>query len=57
VLTQYGEVFQDIIDAVEVGRYRVNTDRTFELGEIGDAHRYMEANCTAGKLVVVTPAD
>ena len=43
--------------AVEVGRYRVNIDRTFELDEIADAHRYMEANRGFGKLVVMTPDD
>ena len=53
----YGEVLQGIIDAVEQGRYRVNIDRIFELGEIGDAHRYMEANRAVGKLVVLTPDD
>ena len=39
---------------VEAGRYRVNIDRTFEIDEIGDAHRYMEANRAVGKLVVLT---
>ena len=53
----YGHVLQEIIRAVEEGRYRVNLDRTFEIGEIGDAHRYMEANRAIGKLVVLTPDD
>jgi NADPH:quinone reductase len=53
----YGQTLQDIIHAVEEGRYRVNLDRTFELDEIGDAHRYMEANRAVGKLVVLTPDD
>jgi NADPH:quinone reductase-like Zn-dependent oxidoreductase len=43
------------VAAVEAGRYRVNLDRTFEMSEIADAHRYMEANRAAGKLVVLTP--
>jgi NADPH:quinone reductase-like Zn-dependent oxidoreductase len=45
------------IHAVEEGRYRVNIDRTFELDEIRDAHRYMEANRAVGKLVALTPDD
>ena len=53
----YGRVFQDIVDAVEAGRYRVNLDRTFTMSEIADAHRYMEANRAVGKLVVLTPDD
>ena len=53
----YGHVLEDIVRAVEEGRYRVNIDRTFELDEIRDAHRYMEANRAVGKLVVVTPDD
>ena len=53
----YGHVFQDIIHAVEKGRYRVNIDRTFGIDEIVDAHRYMEANRAVGKLVVLTGDD
>jgi NADPH:quinone reductase-like Zn-dependent oxidoreductase len=51
----YGQVLQDIIQAVEEGRHRANIDRIFKLDEIRDAHRYMEANRAVGKLVVVTP--
>ena len=50
----YGQVLQDIIDAVEAGRYRANIDRVFKLDEIREAHRYMEANRAVGKLVVMT---
>ncbi len=53
----YGGVFQEIVDAVEDGRYTVNLDRVFTMAEIADAHRYMEGNRAAGKVVVVTPAD
>ena len=53
----YGHVFQDIVHAVEDGRYRVNLDHTFKMTEIADAHRYMEANRAVGKLVVLTPDD
>lgn len=35
----YGHGLRSIIHAVEAGRYRVNIDRTFEIDEIGDAHR------------------
>jgi NADPH:quinone reductase-like Zn-dependent oxidoreductase len=53
----YGHVLQDIVDAVEQGRYRVNLDHIFEMSDIADAHRYMEENRAAGKVVVVTPDD
>ena len=33
------------------GRYRDNLDRTFPLADIADAHRYMEDNRAAGKVV------
>jgi NADPH:quinone reductase-like Zn-dependent oxidoreductase len=47
----YGEIVQDIVGRVEDGRYRDNLDRTFPLADIADAHRYMEANRAAGKVV------
>jgi NADPH:quinone reductase-like Zn-dependent oxidoreductase len=50
----YGPMFQDVVDGVESGRYRANLDRTFTLDEIADAHRAMESNRAAGKLVVLT---
>jgi NADPH:quinone reductase-like Zn-dependent oxidoreductase len=50
-------VFQEIVDAVQDGRLRVNVNRTFEMTEIAEAHRYMEANRAAGKVVVLTPAE
>jgi NADPH:quinone reductase-like Zn-dependent oxidoreductase len=49
----YGAVFQEIVDGVQDGRYPANLDRTFPLAEIADAHRYMEANRAAGKVVVL----
>jgi NADPH:quinone reductase-like Zn-dependent oxidoreductase len=49
----YGEVFQEIVDGVRDGRYNANVDRTYELDEIAEAHRFMEANRAAGKLVVL----
>jgi NADPH:quinone reductase-like Zn-dependent oxidoreductase len=47
----YGGIFQTIIDGIESGRYRLNLDRTFALADIAGAHRYMEANRAAGKVV------
>jgi NADPH:quinone reductase len=53
----YQGVFQQIVRAVEEGRYRVNLDRVFPIGEIADAHRYMEENRAVGKVVVLPPED
>jgi hypothetical protein len=47
----HGGIFQTIIDGIGGGRYRLNLDRTFPLPGIADAHRYMEANRAAGKVV------
>lgn len=47
----FGTIFQQIVDRVEDGRYRDVLDRTFPLAEIADAHRYMEDNRAAGKVV------
>jgi NADPH:quinone reductase len=51
----YGEIFPGIVGRVEEGRYRDNLDRIFALAEIGEAHRYMEANRAAGKVVGLPP--
>jgi NADPH:quinone reductase len=51
----YSGVFQDIVDRVEDGRYRDILDHTFPLAEIADAHRYMEENRAAGKVVGLPP--
>ena len=53
----YGNVFQEIVQAVQDGRYRVGLDRVFPMSEIADAHRYMESNRAAGKVVVLPPED
>jgi NADPH:quinone reductase-like Zn-dependent oxidoreductase len=47
----YTGIFQSIVDGVERGDYRLNLDRTFPLSDIVEAHRYMEANRAAGKVV------
>jgi NADPH:quinone reductase len=44
---------QRFIDSVAAGQSRVNIDRTFQLGEIVEAHQYMESNQAKGKLVVL----
>lgn len=53
----YTSVFQEIVDAVQHDRYTVNLDRVFAMDEIADAHRYMEADRAAGKIVVLPPED
>jgi NADPH2:quinone reductase len=53
----YGQVFQEIVEAIQEGRYGLNLDRVFPMGEIADAHRYMEEDRAAGKVVVVPPED
>ena len=45
---------QRIVDEVEAGAYRPNVDRVFDLTEIVAAHRYMEDDAAAGKVVVST---
>ncbi|WP_103352676.1 zinc-binding dehydrogenase [Amycolatopsis sp. CA-128772] len=47
------EVLQRIVGEVEAGTYAPHVDRIFPLDEIADAHRYMEEDRAAGKLVVV----
>ncbi len=45
---------QRYVDDVATGKVPLGLDRTFELDEIVEAHRYMEANRAKGKLVVLT---
>jgi len=52
----YRRIMQDIVRHVEDGRYHNILDRTFNFTEIAEAHRYMEANRAAGKVVVLTPS-
>lgn len=44
---------QAFVNDVEAGRIPVSRDRTFHLGEIVEAHRYMEADKARGKIVVL----
>jgi len=61
-LTVYGsgqvrvddQVFQQFIRDVEAGAIKLAISRTFPLDEIADAHRFMEGNSSAGKIVVFT---
>jgi NADPH:quinone reductase-like Zn-dependent oxidoreductase len=46
-------VLQRVVREVEAGIYRPNVDRVFGLDDIVAAHRYMENNQAAGKLVVL----
>jgi NADPH:quinone reductase-like Zn-dependent oxidoreductase len=46
-------LLQRVVDQVEAGVYRPNVDRVFGLDEIVDAHRYMESDQAAGKLVLL----
>jgi NADPH:quinone reductase-like Zn-dependent oxidoreductase len=46
-------VLQRVIREVEAGVYRPHVDRVFGLDDIVAAHRYMEDNEAAGKLVIV----
>jgi NADPH:quinone reductase-like Zn-dependent oxidoreductase len=46
-------VLQRVVDEVEAGVYRPNVDRVFGLDDIVAAHRYMENDEAAGKVVVL----
>jgi NADPH:quinone reductase-like Zn-dependent oxidoreductase len=45
---------QAFIDAVAAGRARVPLGKVYELADIAQAHRDMEAGARVGKLVVTT---
>ncbi len=47
-------VLQQIVQKVESGAYKTNIDRIFSFEEVPEAHRIMESNQAAGKLVVMT---
>jgi NADPH2:quinone reductase len=48
------EHFQQFILDVEAGRIELSVNRTFNLKDIKEAHRTMESNAGAGKIVVLT---
>ena len=45
---------QQVIEAVEAGTFRPPIGRVFSIDEIVEAHRTMEGNAAAGKIVVTT---
>jgi len=45
--------FQQFIKAVEAGKVHLTISHSFPLKEIVDAHRFMESNSGAGKIVVL----
>jgi NADPH:quinone reductase len=48
----YGATMQRLVEGVEEGRYRSGLARVFEFSEVAEAHRAMEQNAFAGKVVV-----
>jgi NADPH:quinone reductase len=42
----------EVIPLLRDGTVRTHIDRVFELGDIAEAHRYLESNSSAGKVVV-----
>jgi NADPH:quinone reductase-like Zn-dependent oxidoreductase len=48
-------VLQRVVSEVEAGVYRPNIDRVFGLDDLVAAHRYMERDEAAGKVVMTTP--
>ena len=47
-------VLQQVVQKVESGAFKSNIDRIFSFKELPEAHRIMEGNQAAGKLVVMT---
>ena len=52
-ITSPTSVFQDFIRQVEAGQVKLPVSRTFTLGQIVEAHQFMDRNLATGKLVVV----
>jgi NADPH:quinone reductase-like Zn-dependent oxidoreductase len=52
-LDRGGGALQRVVDRVEAGTYRPHLDRVFDLADIVAAHRYMEDDQAAGKVVVL----
>jgi NADPH:quinone reductase len=49
-------VLQEYLDAVAAGHATVPVGRVFDLADIQEAHRVMEAGTAGGKIVVMTPS-
>jgi len=43
---------REVVPLLASGRAKVIVDRTFPLGDVGEAHAYMEANANFGKIVL-----
>jgi NADPH:quinone reductase-like Zn-dependent oxidoreductase len=56
-VNSYRHVFAKIVRGLEGGRLHGILDRTFTMSRIAEAHRYMESNAAAGKVVVLTAVD
>jgi NADPH:quinone reductase len=56
-VNSYRHVFAKILRGLEEGRLHSILDRTFTMSRIAEAHRYMESNAAAGKVVVLTAVD
>jgi NADPH2:quinone reductase len=55
-LTTREELFaraRDVFDGIEAGQLRVRVDATFPLADAAEAHRYLEARKTQGKVLLV----
>lgn len=46
------DLLQEFIDEVEKGNITLNIDTVFTLGQVAEAHQYMEDNMAKGKIVV-----
>jgi len=56
-VNSYRHVYAKILRSLEQGRMTAVVDRTFTMSRIAEAHRHMEANEAAGKVVVLTAVD
>ena len=52
-ITSPTEAFQDFIHQVEAGKVKVPISQVFSLDQIVEAHRFMESNQGAGKIVIL----
>jgi NADPH:quinone reductase-like Zn-dependent oxidoreductase len=50
-------VLERVVRNVEAGSYRPNIDRVYGLGDVAEAHGYMEDNRATGKVVMLPRTD
>ncbi len=55
--TSTAEDLAVLVDLAEAGRYRAVRDRTYDLADIGEAHRYVDTGRKRGNVVVRITAD